>query len=147
MCLSNGTIYSKQNFGTKLSSQQVVDRLNKFCNACLKDASLTASSASLRLNDADDAVKDLSDVVFSVAEATLPVKSGLRVLKKPKNFRKRKNKWLDKSCFELEREVLRFGKLTSKINFPLIPLCEVHYFFVIKKAYKKIISKNKEKIF
>ena len=69
--------------------------------------------ASLRPYDA--AVKDLSDVVFSVAEATLPVKSGLPVLKKPKNFRKRKNKWLDKSCFELEREVLRFGKLTSKI--------------------------------
>ena len=148
MCLSNGTIYSKQNFGTKLSSQQVVDRLNKFCNACLKDASLTASSASLRLNDADDAVKDLSDAVFSVAEATLPVKSGLPVLKKPKNSRKRKNKWFDKSCFELKREVLMcFGKLTSKINFPLIPLCEVHYFFVIKKAYKKIISKEKEKIF
>ena len=72
-------------------------------------------SASLRLNDADDAVKDLSDVVFSVAEATLPVKSGLPVLKKPKNSRKRKNKWLDKSCFELKREVLRFGKLTLKI--------------------------------
>ena len=115
MCLSNGTIYSKQNFWTKLSSQQVVDRLNKFSNAFLKDASLTASSASLRPYDADDAVKDLSDVVFSVTEATLPVKSGLPVLKKPKYSRKRKNKWLDKSCFELKREVLRFGKLTSKI--------------------------------
>ena len=116
----------------------MVDRLNKFSNACLKDVSY----------DADDAVKDLSDVVFSVAEATLPVKSGLPVLKKPKNSRKRKNKWFHKSCFELKREVLMcFGKLTSKINFPLIPLCEVHYFFVIKKAYKKIISKDKEKIF
>ena len=115
----------------------MVDRLNKFSNACLKDVSY----------DADDTVKDLSEVVFSVAEATLPVKSGLPVLKKPKNSRKRKNKWFDKSCFELKREVLRFGKLTSKINFPLIPLCEVHSFFVIKKAYKKIISKNKEKIF
>ena len=93
----------------------MVDRLNKFSNACLKDASLTASSASLMPFDADDAVKDLSDIVFSVTEATLPVKSGLPVLKKPKNSRKRKNKWLDKSCFELKREVLRFGKLASKI--------------------------------
>ena len=94
----------------------MVDRLNKlFSNACLKDAFLTASPASLRPYDADEAVKDLSDVVFSVAKATLPVKSGLPVLKKPKNSRKTKNKWLDKSCFELKREVLRFGKLTSKI--------------------------------
>ena len=140
MCLSNGTIYSKQNFGTKLSSQQVVDRLNKFCNACLKDASLTASSASLRLNDADDAVKDLSDVAFSVAEATLPVKSGLPVLKKPKNSRRRKNKWFDKSCFELKREVLHFGKLTSK--FPSDPIVG-GTFFVIKKAYKKLVKTKK----
>ena len=88
-------------------------------------------------------VKDLSDVVFSVAEPTLPVKSGLPELKKPKNSRKRTNKWFDKSCFELKREVLRFGKLTSKINFPLIPLCEVHYFFVIKKAYKKLVKTKK----
>ena len=87
----------------ELSSQQVVDRLNKFSNACLKDVSY----------DADDAVKDLSDVVFSVAEATLPVKSGLPVLKKPKNSRKRKNKWFDKSCFELKREVLCFRKLKN----------------------------------
>ena len=52
----------------------MVDRLNKFSNACLKDVSY----------DANDAVKDLSGVVFSVAEATLPVKSGLPVLKNPK---------------------------------------------------------------
>ena len=72
-------------FLDELSSQQVVDHLNKFSNACLKDVSY----------DADDTVKDLSDVVFSVAEVTLPVKSGLPVLKKPKNSRKRKNKWFD----------------------------------------------------
>ena len=79
-----------------LSSQQVVDRLNKFSNACLKGVSY----------DVDDAVKDPLDVVFSVAEATLPVKSGLPVLKKLKNSRRRKNKWFYKSCFELKREVL-----------------------------------------
>ena len=86
----------KTKFLDELSSQQVVDRLHKFSNACLKDVSY----------DVDDAVKDLLDVVFSVAEATLPVKSGLSVLKKPKNSRRRKNKWFDKSCFELKREVL-----------------------------------------
>lgn len=86
----------KTKFLDELSSQQVVDRLNKFSNACLKGVSY----------DVDDAVKDLLDVVFSVAEATLPVKSGLSVLKKPKNSRRRKNKWFDKSCFELKREVL-----------------------------------------
>ena len=64
--------------------------------------------------DVDDVVKDLSDVVSNVAEAMLPVKSGLPVLKNPNNSRKRKNRWFDKSCFELKREaVLRFGKLTS----------------------------------
>ena len=86
----------KTKFLDELSSQQVVDRLNKFSIACLKDVSY----------DVDDAVKDLLDVVFSVAEATLPVKSGLPVLKKFKNSRRRKNKWFYKSCFELKREVL-----------------------------------------
>ena len=51
----------KTKFLDELSSQQVVDRLNKFSNACLKDVSY----------DVDDAVKDLLDVVFGVAEATL----------------------------------------------------------------------------
>ena len=106
----------KTKFLDELSSQQVVDRLNKFSNACLKDV----------FYDVDDAVKDLSDVVFSVAEATLPVKSGLPVLKKPKNSRKRKNKWFDKSCFELKREVLRFGKLSSK--FPSDPIVRGTFF-------------------
>ena len=64
----------KTKFLDELSSQQVVDCLNKFSNACLKDFSY----------DVDHAVKDLSDVVFSVAEATLSVKSGLPVLKNPK---------------------------------------------------------------
>ena len=86
----------KTKFLDELSSQQVVDRLNKFSIACLKDVSY----------DVDDVVKDLLDVVFSVAEATLPVKSGLPVLKKLKNSRRRKNKWFYKSCFELKREVL-----------------------------------------
>ena len=86
----------KTKFLEELSSQQVVDRLNKFSNSCLKDVSY----------DVDDAVKVLSDIVFSVAEAMLPVKSGLPVLKKPKNSRKRKNKWFDKSCFELKSTAL-----------------------------------------
>ena len=120
----------KTKFLDELSSQQVVDRLNKFSNACLKDVSY----------DVDDAVKDLLDVVFSVAEATLPVKSGLSVLKKPKNSRRRKNKWFDKSCFELKREVLHFGKLTSK--FPSDPIVR-GTFFVIKKAYKKLVKTKK----
>ena len=120
----------KTKFLDELSSQQVVDRLNKFSNACLKGVSY----------DVDDAVKDLLDVVFSVAEATLPVKSGLSVLKKPKNSRRRKNKWFDKSCFELKREVLHFGKLTSK--FPSDPIVG-GTFFVIKKAYKKLVKTKK----
>ena len=120
----------KTKFLDELSSQQVVDRLHKFSNACLKDVSY----------DVDDAVKDLLDVVFSVAEATLPVKSGLPVLKKPKNSRRRKNKWFDKSCFELKREVLHFGKLTSK--FPSDPIVG-GTFFVIKKAYKKLVKTKK----
>ena len=120
----------KTKFLDELSSQQVVDRLNKFSNACLKDVPY----------DVDDAVKDLLDVVFSVAEATLPVKSGLSVLKKPKNSRRRKNKWFDKSCFELKREVLHFGKLTSK--FPSDPIVG-GTFFVIKKAYKKLVKTKK----
>ena len=66
----------KTKFLDQSSSQQVVDRLNKFSNTCLKDDSY----------DVDDAVKDLSDVVFSVAEATLPVKSGLPVSKKIQKF-------------------------------------------------------------
>ena len=70
----------KTKFLDELSSQQVVDRLNKFSSACLKDF----------FYDVDDAVKDLSDVVFSVAEATLSVKSGLPVLKNPKIPGKRK---------------------------------------------------------
>ena len=78
----------------ELSSQQVVDRLNKFSNACLKDVSY----------DVDDAVKDLSDVVFSVAEATLPAKSGLPVLKKTKNSRKGKNKWFDNLVSHLKEK-------------------------------------------
>ena len=114
----------KTKFLDELSSQQVVDHLNKFSNACLKDV----------FYDVDDAVKDLLDVVFSVAEATLPVKSGLPVLKKPKNSRKRKNKWFDKSCFELKREVLRIGKLSSK--FPSDSIGR-GTFLIIKKAYKK----------
>ena len=85
-------------------------------------------------------VPSLSDVVFSVAEATLPVKSGLPVLKKTKNSRKRKNKWFDKSCFELKRAVLRFGKLTSKISSDPIVRGK---FFVIKKAYKKLLKTKK----
>ena len=53
-----------------------------------------------RLLDVDDAVKDLLDVVFSVAEATLPVKSGLPSLKKSKNSRKKKNKWFEKTNYK-----------------------------------------------
>ena len=64
----------KTRFLDELSSQQMVDRLNKFSNACLKDVSY----------DVDDTINDLSDVLFSVCEATLPVKSGLPVLKKKK---------------------------------------------------------------
>ena len=113
------TLATQAKFLDELSSQQVVDRLNKFSNACLKDNAY----------DVDDAVKDLSDVVFSVAEATLPVKSGLPVLKKPKIPGKGKA-----SGFELKKEVLRLGKLTSK--FPSDPIVRGS-FFVIKKAYKK----------
>ena len=120
----------KTKFWDELSSQQVVDRLNKFSNACLKDDSY----------DVDDAVKDLSNVVFSVAEATLPVKSGLPVSKKSKNSRKTKNKWFDKSCFAPKREALRFGKLTSK--FPSDPILR-GTFFVLKKAFKKLIKTKK----
>ena len=97
-----------------LSSQQVVDRLNKFSNACLKDHSY----------DVDDAVKDLSDVVFGVAEATLPVYR-FTCIENSKHSQEKKNKCFDKSCFELNREVLRFGKLIR--NFPLIPFYEVHF--------------------
>ena len=43
----------KTKFLDELSSQQVVDRLNKFSNACLKDVSLV-----------NDAVKDLSGCCF-----------------------------------------------------------------------------------
>ena len=123
----------KTKFLVELSSQQVVDHLNKFSNACLKDV----------FYDVDDAVKDLSDVVFSVAKATLPVKSGLPVLKKPKNSRKRKNKWFDKSCFELKREILRIGKLSSKC--PSDPSVR-GTFLVIKKIYKKL-DKTKKRSF
>ena len=46
-------------------------------------------------------LKIFRDVVFSVAETTLPVKSGLPVLKKQnKNSPKKTNKWFDKSCLE-----------------------------------------------
>ena len=62
------------------------------------------------------------------------------MLKKPKNSRRRKNKWFDKSCFELKREVLHFGKLTSK--FPSDPIVG-GTFFVIKKAYKKLVKTKK----
>ena len=111
----------------------MVDCLNKFSNACVKDVSY----------DVDDAVKDLSGVVFSVAEAKLPVKLGLPVLKRPKNSRKRKNKWFDKSCLELKREVQRFGKLISK--FPSDPIVR-GTFFVIKKAYKKLVNTKKRSL-
>ena len=124
----------KTKFLDELSSQQVVDHLNNFLMHVWKTS---------QFYDVDDAVKDLSDVVFSVAEATLPVKSGLPVLKKPKNSRKRKNKWFHKSCFELKREVLRFGKLFSK--FPSDPIVR-RTFFVIKKAYNKLV-KTKERSF
>ena len=50
----------KTRFLDELSSQQMVDRLNKFSNACLKDVSY----------DVDDTINDLSDVLFSVCEAT-----------------------------------------------------------------------------
>ena len=65
------------------------------------------------------------------------------MLKKATNSRKRKNKWFHKSCFELKREVLRFGKLFSK--FPSDPIVR-RTFFVIKKAYKKLV-KTKERSF
>ena len=121
----------KTKFLDELSSQQVVHRLNKFSNAGLKDVSY----------DVDDTVKDLSDVAFSVTEAMLPVKIRFTcVEKKNKNSQKRKNKWFDKSCFELKREVLRFGKLTSK--FPSDPILR-GTFFVIKKAYKKLVKTKK----
>ena len=46
-------------------------------------------------------LKIFRDDVFSVAETTLPVKSGLPLLKKKnKNSWKKKNKWFDKSCLE-----------------------------------------------
>ena len=121
----------KTKFWDELSSQQVVHRLNKFSNAGLKDLSY----------DVDDTVKDLSDVAFSVTEAMLPVKIRFTcVEKKTKNSQKKKNKWFDKSSFELKREVLRFGKLTSK--FPSDPILR-GTFFVIKKAYKKLVKTKK----
>ena len=105
----------KTKFLDDLSSQQVVDRLNKFSNACLKDDSY----------DVDDAVKDLnSDVVFVVAEATLPVYR-FTCIENSKHSQEMKNKCFDKSCFELNKEVLRFGKLIR--NFPLIPFYEIHF--------------------
>ena len=104
----------KTKFLDDLSSQQVVDCLNKFSNACLKDDSY----------DVDDAVNDLSDVVFGVAEATLPVYR-FTCIENSKHSQEKKNKCFDKSCFELNREVLRFGKLIR--NFPLIPFYEVHF--------------------
>ena len=118
----------KTKFLEELSSQQVVDRLNKFSNSCLKDVSY----------DVDDAVKVLSDIVFSVAEATLPVKSGLPVLKKPKNSRKRKTSGLINLVSNLK--VLLFGKLSSKFLSDLIVRGT---FFVIKTAYKKLVKTKK----
>ena len=105
----------KTKFLDELSSQQVVDRLNKFSSACLKDF----------FYDVDDAVKDLSDVVFSVAEATLPVKSGLPVLKDPKIPGKGKTSGLINLVSNLKEKNCALENCFR--NFPLIPLCDVHF--------------------
>ena len=94
----------------------MVDRLNKFSNACLKDDSY----------DVDDAVKDLSDVVFGVAEATSPVYR-FTCIENSKHSQEKKNKCFDKSCFELNREVLRLRGT----------------FLVIRKAFKKLVKTKK----
>ena len=120
-----------------LSRQQKGSNRNKLFICC------RASFVTFSCCVTSIVVPSLSDVVFSVAEATSPVKSGLPVLKQPKNSRKRKNKWFDKSCFELKREVLRFGKLTSK--FPSDPIVR-GTFLVKKKAYKKL-GKTKKSSF
>ena len=107
----------KTRFLDELSSQQMVDRLNKFSNACLKDVSY----------DVDDTINDLSDVLFSVCEATWPVKSGLPVLKKKKkNSGKRKNEWFDINLVSNLKE--KYCALENWLrNFPLTPLCKVHF--------------------
>ena len=64
----------------------------------------------------------------------LGVPQGTPKIQKSKNSQKKKNKWLDKSCFKLKTEELHFGKLTSK--FPSDPILR-GTFFVIKTAFKK----------
>ena len=105
----------KTKFLDELSSQQVVDHLNKFSNAYLKDV----------FYDVDDAVKDLWDVVFSVTEATLPVKSGLPVLKNPKIPGKGKTSGLINLVSNLKEKYCALENCLR--NFPLIPSCEVHF--------------------
>ena len=64
--------------------------------------------------------------------------------KSGKNSQKMKNKWFDKSCFELKREVQGFGKLTSKS--PSDPLCKVNFFVIFQERLRKLV-KNEEKNF
>ena len=105
------------------TGQQVEDHLNKFTNACLKDISY----------DIDDAVKDLSDVLCSVAEATLPVKSGFTCVEKnPKIPGKRKRSGLINLLSKFEKRSTALWK--SDFEISLRSHC-VRYIFCNKESF------------
>ncbi|KAL9982422.1 hypothetical protein ACROYT_G004461 [Oculina patagonica] len=124
---------AKTKFLGEMLSQKVSDRIEKLSTTWLKDDAC----------DVDSAVKDFSDVIFTVAHSTLTAKLGCVGRKNSKLPKRKKRKWFDKSCFELKKEVLRLGNLTSK--FPSDPFLRGR-FFVVKKTFKKMV-KSKKRLF
>ncbi|KAL9977170.1 hypothetical protein ACROYT_G014548 [Oculina patagonica] len=124
---------AKTKFLGEMLSQKVSDRIEKLSTTWLKDDAC----------DVDSAVKDFSDVIFTVAHSTLTAKLGCVGRKNSKLPKRKKRKWFDKSCFELKKEVLRLGNLTSK--FPSDPFLRGR-FFDVKKTFKKMV-KSKKRLF
>lgn len=89
--------------------------------------------------DVDSVVNKFTGVIIDTSRKVIPVKRKRSFGKsKPKTLQKQK--WFDKSCYDLKRELRTLGNLLSK--YPNDPFLR-HKFFVTKRVYKKLIRRLK----
>ena len=113
------SIIHKSTLLETFSSSQCQSLLSEFSNSPF-DSSLTGT---------DNATDQLTDIIVNTAKAVVPLRTN--------RIRKRaKEKWYDKSCFQLKHELNRLCSRVSKDSLnPLIRRA----FVVCRKSYKKLL--------
>lgn len=90
------------------------------------------------VNEIDKLTSKFTDIIVNNAKHTLSFKTGKCYTKRHERKVKHQ-KWYDKSCHSLKKELRRLGSLLLK--YPKDPFIR-HSFFCTKKKYKKLVRKK-----